>query len=532
MNMPLSERPPIRRALISVSDKTGIVSFARRLHDNGVDIISTGGTRRVLLDAGLACIDIADITGFAEILDGRVKTLHPNIHGALLARRDKPAHLRALADLGIAGIDLLVGNLYPFEQTLAAGADDEALNEAIDIGGPAMIRAAAKNHDHMTVVVDPEDYALVGDEISAHGGCQGATRHQLAAKAFALIAAYDVAIADWFAASSADAAAPWRGFCGTLAQRLRYGENPHQHAAFYRSADTRAGVATAQQVQGRALSYNNINDTDAAVELVAEFDADRTAAVAIVKHANPCGVAEAPSLTQAYEMALRCDPVSAFGGVVSLNRTLDAVTAERIGEIFTEVVIAPRADVDALAVLAEKKNLRVLLTGAMPDRRAPGTSVRSVAGGLLVQSRDNGTANDLDLKVVSARAPGEAERRDMLFAWRVVKHVKSNAIVFAKRGASVGIGAGQTSRVDAVHMAARKAAQAAKHAGLEQSLASGAVVASDAFFPFADGVLAAAEAGATAIIQPGGSKRDDAVIAAADKAGLAMIFTGMRHFRH
>jgi phosphoribosylaminoimidazolecarboxamide formyltransferase/IMP cyclohydrolase len=528
---PMTDPVPVRRALVSVSDKTGIVDLARALAGQGIEILSTGGTALVLKEAGLAVTDVATVTGFPEMLDGRVKTLHPRVHGGLLADRAKPGHMAALAAHGIAPIDLLAINLYPFEATLARGAAFDECIENIDIGGPAMIRAAAKNHASVAVLVDPADYAGVIAEIAA-GGTRAETRRRLAAKAFARTAAYDAAISRWFAAEVGEATPTWISFAGTLIEELRYGENPHQQAAFYRCADARTGVATARQLQGKALSYNNINDTDAALELVAEFDPAVSAAVAIIKHANPCGVAVGPSLKDAYTKALRCDPVSAFGGVVALNRTLDAEAARAIVEIFTEVIVAPEATPEAIEIVAARKNLRLLVTGGLPDPAAPGLAVRSVAGGLLVQSRDAGRLELGALKVVTRRAPSERELSDLLFAWRVAKHVKSNAIVYAKDGATAGIGAGQMSRVDSARIAALKSAEAAEAAGLARPLAEGSVVASDAFFPFADGLIAAAAAGATAVIQPGGSMRDEEVIAAADEKGLAMVFTGMRHFRH
>jgi phosphoribosylaminoimidazolecarboxamide formyltransferase / IMP cyclohydrolase len=527
------DKVPLRRALISVSDKSGLVEFAKALAERGVDLLSTGGTAAALSAAGIAVTDVAEVTGFPEMMDGRVKTLHPKIHGGLLALRNDPAHAASMEEHGIAGIDLLVVNLYPFEETIAGGADAATAIENIDIGGPAMIRAAAKNHGHVAVIVDPADYSDLIETFDVESGATPAElRRRLAAKAFARTAGYDAAIARWFAAETGIEFPSPISFSGRLAQKLRYGENPHQNAALYLTGDRRPGVATAIQIQGKELSYNNINDTDAAFELVAEFDPDRTAAVAIIKHANPCGVAEAPTLVEAYLKALRCDPVSAFGGIVALNGTLDADAATEIVKIFTEVIIAPTATDEAKAIVAAKKNLRLLLADGLPDLSAHGLTVRSVAGGLLVQSRDSGMIADKDLKVVTKRAPMPAERADLLFAWRIAKHVKSNAIVYAKDGATAGIGAGQMSRVDSAMIAARKAAEAAKAAGLPESLAKGSVVASDAFFPFADGLIAAAEAGATAIIQPGGSVRDEEVIAAADERGLAMVFTGMRHFRH
>ncbi|MGE3064289.1 MAG: bifunctional phosphoribosylaminoimidazolecarboxamide formyltransferase/IMP cyclohydrolase [Hyphomicrobiaceae bacterium] len=522
----------IQRALISVSDKTGLVAFARALADRGVEILSTGGTSAALADAGIPVKDVAEHTGFPEMMDGRLKTLHPKVHGGLLAIRGHAEHDRAAREHGIAPIDLLVVNLYPFEATVAKGAVFDDCIENIDIGGPAMIRAAAKNHDGVTVVVDPADYTAVVEDMAKSGGTTLARRKALAAKAFARTAAYDAAIANWFAAANGEQTPAWRAFGGRLVQSLRYGENPHQQAAFYRSPEVRPGVATATQHQGKELSYNNLNDTDAAFELVAEFDPAVSPAVAIIKHANPCGVAVGPSLKDAYLAALKCDPTSAFGGIIALNREIDAETAEEMTRIFTEVVIAPAASDEAKRIFAAKKNLRLLTTGALPDARAAGLTVKSVAGGLLVQSRDNAVVDDLSLKVVTKRQPTAQELADLKFAFRVAKHVKSNAIVYAKCGATVGIGAGQMSRVDSSRIAALKSAEAAKAANEAIPLAQGAVVASDAFFPFADGLLAAAEAGATAVIQPGGSMRDDEVIKAADDKGLAMVLTGTRHFRH
>ena len=528
-----SDLRPIGRALLSVSDKTGLVDFARALTAAGVSLISTGGTRAALEAAGVPVADVSDVTGFPEMMDGRVKTLHPKVHGGLLAVREDPAHEAAMLAHGIAAIDLLVVNLYPFEATVARGAGFDDCIENIDIGGPAMIRAAAKNHADVTVVVEPDDYAALLAELDAQGGATGAAlRQRLAQKAFARTAAYDAAISNWFAEALGESAPSFRAFGGRRIQALRYGENPHQAAAFYAAPMPRAGVATARQLQGKELSYNNVNDTDAAFEVVAEFDPTRTAAVAIIKHANPCGVAEGATLREAYLRALRCDPVSAFGGIVAVNRTLEAEAAAEIVKIFTEVIIAPDATPEAIALVAGKKNLRLLVTGGLPDPRAPGLVYKPVAGGLLVQTRDGAVVDDLELDVVTQRAPTAAEWQDLRFAFRVAKHVKSNAIVYAKDGATVGIGAGQMSRLDSSRIAASKAADAAQAAGLPESLAKGAVVASDAFFPFADGMLAAAEAGVTAVIQPGGSMRDREVIAAADAAGLAMVFTGTRHFRH
>jgi phosphoribosylaminoimidazolecarboxamide formyltransferase/IMP cyclohydrolase len=521
------------RALISVSDKTGVVEFARALSGYGIELVSTGGTRAVLDEAGLTVLDVSDLTGFPEMMDGRVKTLHPAVHGGLLAIRGNPAHSEALRAHGIRPIDLLVVNLYPFEKTAARGALFDDCVENIDVGGPAMIRAAAKNHADVAVVVEPAEYALVLDEFAQHGGMTTLElRRRLAAKAFARTAAYDAAIANWFANELGVVATDYRAVGGRLIEELRYGENPHQSAAFYRTGDVRFGVATARQAQGKQLSYNNLNDTDAAYECVAEFDPARTAACAIVKHANPCGVAEGGSLTDAYRRALACDPVSAFGGIVALNRRLDAEAARAITEIFTEVIIAPDATEEAIAIVGGKKNLRLLIAGGLPDPRAKGLVAKTVAGGLLVQSRDNTVVDDMELKTVTKRAPSNAELRDLRFAFRVAKHVKSNTIVYARGSATVGIGAGQMSRVDAAHIAARKAEDAAKESGRKEPATRGSVVASDAFFPFADGLLVAIEAGATAVIQPGASVHDDEVIKAANDHGIAMVFTGIRHFRH
>ncbi|MGB6197409.1 MAG: bifunctional phosphoribosylaminoimidazolecarboxamide formyltransferase/IMP cyclohydrolase [Methyloceanibacter sp.] len=522
----------IARALLSVSDKTGLVDFARGLSAQGVELISTGGTAKALRDAGLKVIDVAEITQVPEMMDGRVKTLHPKIHGGLLAVRGKESHEQALKDHDIPKIDLLAVNLYPFESTAGSGADFAACIENIDIGGPALIRAGANNHASVTVVVDPADYLRVLDEMEKNGGATTPElRKELAAKAFARTGAYDAAIGSWFAETIGNLTPPRRVIAGTLFGALRYGENPHQWGAFYRTAEQRFGVATAMQVQGKELSYNNLNDADAAYELVAEFEPGASAAVAIIKHANPCGVAVAATLKEAYAKAIACDPESAFGGVIALNRSLDADAAREIVEIFTEVIIAPDASDEAKSIIAGKNNLRLLLAGGLPDPKAPGLTFRSLSGGFLVQARDNGVA-EADLKIVTKRTPTAAELADLMFAFTVAKHVKSNAIVYAKDGATVGIGAGQMSRIDSARMAAWKGEQAAKAAGFKTSLTEGSVAASDAFFPFPDGLQAIAAAGATAVIQPGGAMRDAEVMAAADEAGLAMVFTGMRHFRH
>jgi phosphoribosylaminoimidazolecarboxamide formyltransferase/IMP cyclohydrolase len=523
----------VTRALISVSDKTGLVEFARALSGHGIDLVSTGGTAKALADAGLKVRDVSELTGFPEMMDGRVKTLHPKVHGALLAIRDDKKHAASMQEHDISPIDLLVVNLYPFEATVAKGAAFDDCIENIDIGGPAMIRGAAKNHNDVAVVVDADDYARVLGELQANSGATTlALRKALAQKAYARTAAYDAAISNWFAAELGETAPAYRAFGGKLAEALRYGENPHQSAAFYRTPEKRFGVATARQVQGKQLSYNNINDTDAAYECVAEFDPKRGAACVIVKHANPCGVAEGASLVDAYAKALACDSTSASGGIVALNGTLDAQAARAITEIFTEVIIAPDATEEAIAIVAAKKNLRLLLAGGLPDPRAMGLTVKSVAGGLLVQSRDNAVADEMQLKTVTRRAPTEAEFVDLRFAFRVAKYVKSNAIVYAKDRATVGIGAGQMSRVDSARIAVRKSEDAAKELKLPAPLTRGSVVASDAFFPFVDGLLVAIEAGATAVIQPGGSIRDGEIIKAADEHGIAMVFTDVRHFRH
>lgn len=529
----MTDQLPVRRALLSVSDKTGLVELGQALAERGVELLSTGGSAAALRKAGLTVKDVAEITEFPEMMDGRVKTLHPRVHGGLLALRDNADHVAAMEEHGIGPIDLLVVNLYPFEETVAKGADYDTCIENIDIGGPAMIRAAAKNHGFVTAIVDVQDYDALIANMDANGGAtDDAFRKSSAQIAYARTGAYDAAVSSWMANAIGETTPRRRAFAGTLAQGLRYGENPHQQAAFYTDGVERAGVSSAVQHQGKELSYNNINDTDAAFELVAEFDPAKGPAVAIIKHANPCGVAQGSSLVEAYKSALACDSTSAFGGIIALNQPLDGATAAEIAKIFTEVVIAPDADDEAKAIFAAKKNLRLLTTGGLPDVRKGGLTYRPVAGGMLVQDKDVGFVDLADMKVVTKRAPTEAEMADLLFAWKVAKHVKSNAIVYCKDGATVGVGAGQMSRVDSCRIAARKAEDMAEALGLETPLTKGSVVASDAFFPFADGLLTAAAAGATAVIQPGGSMRDDDVIAAADEAGLAMVLTGMRHFRH
>jgi phosphoribosylaminoimidazolecarboxamide formyltransferase/IMP cyclohydrolase len=522
---PAPDRVPVKRALISVSDKTGLIDAARVLAGLGVELVSTGGTRKAIAEAGLVVKDISELTGFPEMMDGRVKTLHPVVHGGLLGVRDAPEHAKAMADHAIGGIDLVYVNLYPFEQTVASGADYATAVENIDIGGPAMIRSAAKNHGYVAVCTDIADLHEVLAQLQEAGTTSLDLRKRLAARAYGRTAAYDAAISTWFAAALGEAAPRRRAIAGELVQTMRYGENPHQTAAFYRFASPRIGVATAKQLQGKELSYNNINDTDAAYELIAEFDPAAGPACAIIKHANPCGVATGKTMVEAYERALACDPTSAFGGIIALNGRLDAPTATEILKLLTEVVIAPQADDDAIALFAKKKNVRLLTTGGMPDPLAPGMSFKSVSGGFLVQSRDDARLTPADLTVVTKRAPTDDEVRDMLFAFTIAKHVKSNAIVYAKSGQTLGVGAGQMNRKDSARIAALRAADF----GLDLR---GSACASEAFFPFPDGLIQAADAGCTAVIQPGGSIGDQKVIEAADERGLAMVFTGVRVFRH
>ncbi|MBY2962628.1 bifunctional phosphoribosylaminoimidazolecarboxamide formyltransferase/IMP cyclohydrolase [Rhizobium leguminosarum] len=531
--IPAPDKVEIKTALISVFDKTGIVDLAHALSARGVRLLSTGGTYKAIAAAGLAVTDVSEITGFPEIMDGRVKTLHPTVHGGLLAIRDDSEHQEAMKQHGIEGIDLAVINLYPFEEVRAAGGDYPTTVENIDIGGPAMIRASAKNHAYVTTLTDPADYAELLEQLSADDGNTAYTfRQRMAAKAYARTAAYDAIISNWFAEALSIDTPRHRVIGGALKEEMRYGENPHQKAAFYVTGEKRPGVSTAALLQGKQLSYNNINDTDAAYELVAEFLPEKAPACAIIKHANPCGVATGSSLVEAYRRALACDSVSAFGGIIALNQTLDAETAEEIVKLFTEVIIAPDVTEEAKAIVARKPNLRLLSAGGLPDPRAAGLTAKTVSGGLLVQSRDNGMVEDLELKVVTRRAPTAQELEDMKFAFKVGKHVKSNAVVYAKDGQTAGIGAGQMSRVDSARIAALKAEEAAKALGLAVPMTHGSAVASEAFLPFADGLLSMIAAGATAVIQPGGSMRDQEVIDAANEHGVAMVFTGMRHFRH
>ncbi|MCA0256241.1 MAG: bifunctional phosphoribosylaminoimidazolecarboxamide formyltransferase/IMP cyclohydrolase [Proteobacteria bacterium] len=531
--IPAPDKVKIKTALLSVSDKTGIVELARALADLGVKLLSTGGTHKAIAAAGIAVTDVSEVTGFPEIMDGRVKTLHPTVHGGFLAIRDDEEHVAAMKAHGIEGIDLAVINLYPFEEVRAAGGDYPTTVENIDIGGPAMIRASAKNHAYVVTLTDPVDYPELLESLKSDAGQTAyAFRQRMAAKAFARTAAYDAMISNWFAEALSIDTPRHRVIGGVLKEEMRYGENPHQKAAFYVTGENRPGVSNATLLQGKQLSYNNINDTDAAFELVAEFPPEKGPACAIIKHANPCGVAVGSTLADAYRRALACDSTSAFGGIIALNSLLDSETAEEIVKLFTEVIIAPAVSDEAKAIIAKKPNLRLLVTNGLPDPRVPGLTAKTVSGGLLVQTRDNGMVEDLDLKVVTKRAPTEQEWIDMKFAFKVAKHVKSNAVIYVKDGQTAGIGAGQMSRVDSARIAALKAEDAAKANGWATPLTKGSSVASEAFYPFADGLLAAIAAGATAVIQPGGSMRDQEVIDAADAHNVAMVFTGMRHFRH
>jgi phosphoribosylaminoimidazolecarboxamide formyltransferase/IMP cyclohydrolase len=531
--IPAPDKVAIKTALLSVSDKAGIVELARALAENGVRLLSTGGTHKAIAAAGLEVTDVSDVTGFPEIMDGRVKTLHPKVHGGLLAIRDDAEHQEAMKAHGIDGIDLAVINLYPFEDVRAAGGDYPTTVENIDIGGPAMIRASAKNHAYVAILTDPADYPELLEQLASDAGQTSyAFRQRLAAKAYARTAAYDAMISNWFAEALSIDTPRHRVIGGVLKEEMRYGENPHQKAAFYLTGEQRPGVSTAALLQGKQLSYNNINDTDAAYELVAEFLPEKSPACAIIKHANPCGVATGSTLVEAYQRALACDSTSAFGGIIALNQILDAETAEEIIKLFTEVVIAPGVTDEAKAIVARKANLRLLAAGGLPDPRSAGLTAKTVSGGLLVQSRDNGMVEDLDLKVVTKRAPTAQELEDMKFAFKVAKHVKSNAVVYAKDGQTAGIGAGQMSRIDSARIAGLKAEEAAKALGLAVPMTHGSAVASEAFLPFSDGLLSMIAAGATSVIQPGGSMRDQEVIDAANEHNIAMVFTGMRHFRH
>jgi phosphoribosylaminoimidazolecarboxamide formyltransferase/IMP cyclohydrolase len=528
----MDDKVKISRALLSVSDKNGLIKFGKALAAHKVEILSTGGSAAMLRDAGVPVTEVSEHTGFPEMMDGRVKTLHPTIHGGILALRNKDAHVASMTEHGIGPIDLVVVNLYPFEATVEKGADFDTCIENIDIGGPAMVRSAAKNHQFVTIITDPSDYDVVLKEMKKNKGATTfETRRSLAAKAYSRTGSYDAAISKWFAEQLGDTYPERMVFSGTKVQECRYGENPHQSAAFYKNDEARPGISTATQHQGKDLSYNNLNDTDAAFELINEFG-DEKPTVAIIKHANPCGVAQADSLLLAYKKALKCDSISAFGGIIALNQELDAATATEIIKIFTEVIIAPSASKDAMAIIAKKKNLRLLTTGGLATPAQQAKMVKSVAGGFLVQERDTGRITKGDLKVVTTKKPTTHELDDLLFAFQVCKHVKSNAIVYVRDGMTVGVGAGQMNRRDSARIAAIRGAEAAVDAGEDMPLTANSVVASDAFFPFADGLMEAAEAGVTAVIQPGGSMRDDEVIAAADEAGIAMVMTGMRHFRH
>lgn len=511
----------IKRALISVSDKTGLLDFAKFLHENKIIILSTGGTAKALRDAGIAVTEVSDHTGFPEIMDGRVKTLHPKIHGGLLAVRSNEAHKKAMADHDIETIDLVVINLYPFEETVAKGADFETCIENIDIGGPSMVRSAAKNHEFVTIVTDPSDYATIMEEMKANKNTTSPkTRKLLAAKAYSRTAAYDAAISNWFNSQNETPFPQNLAIAGKLKQPLHYGENPHQKAAFYTAGEITGTLAGARQVQGADLSYNNLNDASAAFELVREFEEP---AVVIVKHANPCGVAVGGNIVEAFAKALACDPVSAYGGIIATNRPLTKEFSDALGKLFLEVMIAPDADADVISALSSRKKLKLLLAGNI-TKPALKMTIKTISGGFLYQEDDTIITKD-ELKTATKTAPSKAQLKDLLFAFTIAKHVKSNTIVLARGGATIGIGAGQMSRIDSTRIACWKA----KEAGLDTK---GCVLASDAFFPFADNVEMAAQAGISAIIQPGGSMRDAEVIEAADNHNIAMVFTGVRHFRH
>ena len=530
---PLEKLIKIKRALISVSNKAGILELAQELQERSVEIVSTGGSAAMLRDAGFNVKEVSELTGFPEMMDGRLKTLHPSVHGGLLAVRDEKSHLEAMEAHKIKEIDLLIVNLYPFAETVKSGADYNHCIENIDIGGPAMIRAAAKNFKYVTTVVDSQDYIDLIDELNVNNGCTSYTfRQKLSQNAFSLTANYDAMVSTWMLEQAGQIQPRRLSFSAALSQNLRYGENPHQSASFYVDENINSGIGAAYQIQGKELSYNNINDADAALELVNEFtESDRAAAV-IIKHANPCGVGVASNLVEAYKAALHCDTTSAFGGIVAVNQIIDEESAREITKVFTEVVIAPDITEGGRKVFSSKSNLRLLIAEKSTNLACQSKVIRHVSGGYLVQDKDRKPLSQNSLRVVTKRNPTDSEFQDMLFAWKVAKHVKSNAIVYAKDLCTVGIGAGQMSRVDSCMIAAKKAEDMAKAQGLDELPTQGSALASDAFFPFADGLEAAIEAGASSIIQPGGSIKDNEVIDAANEAGLAMIFTGMRHFKH
>lgn len=530
---PLEKLIKIKRALISVSNKAGILELAQELQERNVEIVSTGGSASMLRDAGFNVKEVSELTGFPEMMDGRLKTLHPTVHGGLLAVRDEKSHLEAMEAHKIKEIDLLIVNLYPFAETVKSGADYNHCIENIDIGGPAMIRAAAKNFKYVTTVVDSQDYGDLIDELNVNNGCTSYTfRQKLSQNAFSLTANYDAMVSTWMLEQAGHIQPRRLSFSAALSQNLRYGENPHQSASFYVDESINSGIGAAYQIQGKELSYNNINDADAALELVNEFTESDGAAAVIIKHANPCGVGVANNLVEAYKAALHCDTTSAFGGIVAVNQIIDEESAREITKVFTEVVIAPGITDGGRKVFSSKSNLRLLTVEKSTNLACQSKVIRHVSGGYLVQDKDRKPLSQNSLRVVTKRNPTDSEFQDMLFAWKVAKHVKSNAIVYAKDLCTVGIGAGQMSRVDSCMIAAKKAEDMAKAQGLDELPTQGSALASDAFFPFADGLEAAIEAGASSIIQPGGSIRDNEVINAANEAGLAMIFTGMRHFKH
>ena len=521
----------IKRALISVTDKKGIDILAKELVRQNIEILSTGGTAKFLQENGISVKDVSEETGFPEILNGRVKTLHPNIHGAILGRRNDTNHIKKMQEHNIVEIDLLIINLYKFKETIQKTNDDLEIIENIDIGGPAMIRAGAKNHEFISVVTDINDYPELLKQLKYNGSSTYTFRKYLAGKAFKLTNEYDLAICNWFNRGENENSKLPETISIELQKYLpmRYGENPHQNAAFYKTSDTKTGVAQSHKLHGKELSYNNINDTDAAFELISEFELP---AVAIIKHANPCGVSENLDINLAWENALQTDPVSAFGGIVAINRELSADLANKMKTLFLEVIIAPTVSDAALKIFAKKPNVRILMSGKIANPKDDGFSMKSISGGMLVQTRDNHVITKQDLKVVSKKLPNEDQINNLLFAWKVAKHTKSNAIIYAKNLQTAGIGAGQMSRIDSTNIANEKAKKSATMANLNEPLTIGSVVASDAFFPFPDGLIAAADAGVTAVIQPGGSIKDKDVIAAANARGLVMVFTSIRHFKH